>query len=48
VPLIYRKWVNKFSHKLREYFVEKYEHEYYTKEVLDDYDWHLIIFTDKT
>lgn len=48
VPLIHRKWVNKFSHKLREYFVEKYEHEYYTKEVLDDYDWHLIIFTEKT
>lgn len=49
VPLIYRKWTNKFNYELRKYFVEKYEHEYYTKTVLnDDDEWYLIIFIDKT
>lgn len=47
IPFYYRKWTNKFSYELKKYLIEKYELKYYTKEILDDYDWHLIIFTEK-
>lgn len=47
IPFYYKKWTNKFSYELKKYLIEKYELEYYTKEVLDDYDWYLIIFTEK-
>ena len=49
VPLIYRKWSKKFSYRLKEYFLEKYENELYTKRVeTEDYnEWYYITFTEK-
>ena len=49
VPFIYRKWSKKFSYRLKEYFLEKYENELYTKRVeTEDYnEWYYITFTEK-
>ena len=48
-PIIHRKWSKKFSYSLKEYFLEKYENELYTKRVeTEDYnEWHYITFTEK-
>ena len=49
VPFIYRKWSKKFSYCLKEYFLDKYENELYTKKVeKEDYDdFYYITFTEK-
>ena len=49
VPFIYRKWSKKFSYRLKEYLLDKYENELYTKKVeKEDYDdFYYITFTEK-
>ena len=49
VPFIYRKWAKKFSYRLKDYFLEKYENELYIKEVeTEDYnEWHYVTFIEK-
>ena len=49
VPFIYRKWSKKFSYRLKEYLLDKYENGLYTKKVeKKDYDdFYYIIFTEK-
>ena len=49
VPFIYRKWSKKFSYCLKEYFLDKYENELYTKKVeKEDYDdFYYITFSEK-
>lgn len=46
-PLFHKKWVRKFNDNLKDYLIERYENESYVKTVQDDYDWKVIIFTEK-
>lgn len=49
VPFIYRKWSKKFSYRLKEYLLDKYENELYIKKVEteDCNEWYYITFTEK-
>ena len=47
IPMRHRKFVRKFDYALKDYLINKYENEFYTKTVEEEYEWYTIVFVEK-
>ena len=44
----YKKWFNKYRHKLLNFLVNEYENELYIKNIEKGYEWYFITFKERT